>query len=92
MYWGEEGGYDLTLHSIFTDQETDELVSDWEVAQKQKQVQYLQETAEKTSLSDWMELYGEAEGGFSQEEWQARYEKRADWFRYVHTYHYLKKS
>ncbi|MGB2956410.1 MAG: class I SAM-dependent methyltransferase [Anaerolineales bacterium] len=91
-YWGEEGGKKRTLHSLFTDQETDELETDWEIVQKRKEVQYLQETAEETSLSEWMELYGEADNGSSREDWGTKYERRADIFCYVHTYYYLKKS
>ena len=91
-YWGEEGGKKRTLHSLFTDQETDELVSAWEVVQKQKGVQYLRETAEETSLSEWMKLYREADCGSSREDWGTKYERRADLFHYVHTYYYLKKS
>ena len=40
------------------------MFDNWEIVQKQKQVQYLRGKADKTSLIDWMELYGEAEGVF----------------------------
>jgi ubiquinone/menaquinone biosynthesis C-methylase UbiE len=38
-YWGQEGGGD-TLHSLFTDAEIEELLSDWEVLSKEKRIQY----------------------------------------------------
>ncbi len=39
-YWGEEDGKSNVLHSMFTDQEANELVSEWEVVSKEKQVRY----------------------------------------------------
>ncbi len=67
-------------------------MSTWKIVLKQKQVRYLREAAEEMSLAGWMDLYEEAEGSFSREEWRARYESRADEFRYVHLYYYLKKA
>jgi SAM-dependent methyltransferase len=90
-YWGEENGNERTRHSLFTDQEADELVSAWEIVLKEKRVRYLREAAEGTSLAEWVELYEEAEGDFSRAEWRARYESRADVFRYVHLYYYLRR-
>ena len=40
-YWGEEGGDELTLHSLFSDEEADELVSAWEIVSKEKHISYL---------------------------------------------------
>lgn len=90
-YWGEENGNERARHSLFTDQEADELVSDWEIVLKEKRERYLREAAEETSLAEWVELYEEAEGNFSREEWRARYASRADAFRYVQLYYYLRK-
>ncbi|MGC9357592.1 MAG: class I SAM-dependent methyltransferase [Anaerolineae bacterium] len=90
-YWGVENGNERTLHSLFTDEEADELVSRWEILVKQKQVRYLREAAAETSLAAWMELHEEAEGNLSPDEWRARYGRRADAFRYVHLYYYLTK-
>jgi len=39
-YWGEEGG-EPTLHSVFSDDEADKLVSAWEIVSKEKQIKYL---------------------------------------------------
>ena len=90
-YWGEEGGQGLTLHAMFTDREADELVSAWEVVSKEKQVTYLREAAGETTLEAWIELYEEAGGRCSREEWRAGYESRRNAFQYAHLYHILRK-
>ena len=38
-FWGQEGGGD-TLHSLFTDEEIEGLLSDWEVLSKEKRIQF----------------------------------------------------
>jgi SAM-dependent methyltransferase len=90
-YWGEEGG-EPTLHSVFSDEEVDELVSAWEVVSKEKRVTYLGGLADETSLEAWMELYGEAGDRYSQEAWRARYGSRASAFQYAHLYFILRKA
>jgi ubiquinone/menaquinone biosynthesis C-methylase UbiE len=91
-YWGEEGGDELTLHSMFSDEEADELVSAWEIVSKEKQVRYLREAAKEMSLEGWTELLKEVEGRYSQEAWRARYAGRANMFRYAHLYFLLRKA
>lgn len=90
-YWEEEGGDELTLHSMFSDEEADELVSAWEIVSKEKRVRYLREAAGEVSLEAWMELYEEAGGRYSREDWQARYESRTNAFQYAHLYFTLRK-
>ena len=90
-YWAEEGGDELTLHSMFTDQEADELVSAWEIVSKEKQVRYLWEAAGEMSLEAWMELYEGAGDRYSREDWRARYESRTNMFQYAHLYFFLRK-
>ena len=90
-YWGEEGGGGLTLHAMFSDQESDELVSAWEVVSKEKQVSYLRKAAGETSLEAWMELQEEAGDRYSLEEWRARYDGRTNAFQYAHLYYILRK-
>jgi SAM-dependent methyltransferase len=89
-YWMEEGGDGLTRHSMFTDVEADGLVSAWEIVSKEKHSTYLRETAGKTSLEEWMELY-QGEEGHSSEEWRARYEDRRNAYRYAHLFYVLRK-
>lgn len=91
-YWGEEDGDELTLHSTFTDEEADELVSAWEIISKEKQVRYLREAAGKTSLEAWMEHRQEAGEEYTQEAWRARYTNRANAFQYAHLYFVLRKA
>ena len=38
-FWGQESGGD-TLHSLFTDEEIEGLLSGWEVLSKEKRIQY----------------------------------------------------
>jgi ubiquinone/menaquinone biosynthesis C-methylase UbiE len=90
-YWGEEDG-ELTVHSAFSDQEADALVSAWEVVSKEKHVRYLWGMAEKLSLEEWMDLRGEAEDRCSTEAWRARYASRANAFQYAHLYYILRKA
>lgn len=91
-FWGKECGDELTLHSMFTDEEADQLVSAWEILSKEKRVTYLRDEAARTSLPAWMELYEGMQTGYSREDWQARYAQRTNAFRYAHIYYFLKKS
>ena len=89
-YWMEEGRHGLTRHSMFSDEEADELVSAWEIVSKEKQALYLREAAGETSLEAWMELRQEGDG-YSPEEWRARYEGRRNAFQYAHLFYILRK-
>ena len=90
--WGREGGGEPTLHSVFTDEETDRLVTEWNVLSKEKRVTYSRDEAEKISLGEWMEgYYREAPDGCPPEAWQARYAKRANEIRYTHVYYLLER-
>jgi SAM-dependent methyltransferase len=89
-YWMEEGGHELTRHSMFTDTEADGLVSAWEVVSKEKHSTYLRETAGETSLEEWMALCQEGDG-YSPGEWGARYEDRRNAFQYGHLFYILRK-
>lgn len=91
-YWGEEGEEELTLHSMFSDEEANELVSSWEIVSKEKQVRYLREAAEEISVKAWMGLYEEVGARYTREEWRARYERRTNAFQYAHLYFILRKS
>lgn len=90
-FWGEEGEGEPRLHSMFTDQEANELVSSWEIVSKEKHVRYLREAAEEISVKAWMGLYEEAGGRYTREEWRGRYESRTNAFRYAHLYFILRK-
>ncbi len=89
-YWMEEGGHGLTRHSMFADDEADELVSAWEIVSKEKHSTYLREAAGETSLEEWMALQQEGDG-YSPEEWGARYEHRGNAFQYAHLFYMLRK-
>jgi ubiquinone/menaquinone biosynthesis C-methylase UbiE len=90
-FWSQEYGDELTVHSAFDDDEADQLVSAWEIVNKEKRVRYLRSSAEGTSLEGWMALYPEAQDRCSEQAWKARYEQRANAFQYVYTYYLLKK-
>jgi hypothetical protein len=49
-YWGEEREEEPTLHSMFSDEEADELVSAWKIVSKEKQVRYLREGEKRMLL------------------------------------------
>ena len=89
-YWAEEGG-ERRLHSLFRDEEMDDLLSAWEVVFKQKHVSYLLGAGEKPSMEAWMDEYEQAGSGYSREGWLARYESRANEFQYAHLYFILRK-
>jgi SAM-dependent methyltransferase len=89
-YWGEEGG-ERRLHSLFRDEEIDDLLSDWEVVGKEKRVMYSQGEGEKFSMEEWMAYYEEAGGQYSREAWRARYETKAKEAQYAHWYFILRK-
>jgi len=89
-YWGEEGG-ERRSHSLFSDEEMDDLLSVWEVVFKEKHVSYLWGATEKSTLEAWMDSYEKAGGGYSREAWRARYESRANEFQYAHLYFFLRK-
>ena len=90
-FWSKEHGDELTVHSMFTDEEADQLVSAWEIVNKEKRVRYLRESAERTSLEDWMDMYKGARTGYSKEAWKEKYEQRANEFQYAHIYYFLRK-
>lgn len=91
---GKPGEYrrdEQTLHSVFNDEEANELVSAWEIISMYKQSMYLREMAEEMSLEGWMKLYEKAEGKYSREDWQARYKNRTNAFKYAYLYFFLRK-
>ena len=88
-HWMTEGGEE-TLHSIFSDAEADHLVSDWEITAKERAV--IHTNAADISEQAWADLHQEAPVRCSAEAWTAQYERRANYFRYVHTYYYLRKT
>jgi len=90
-YWGEEGG-ELTLHSVYTDDEAEKLVSAWEIISREKHVSYLAGLADQLSLEEWMALHEEAGDGTSPEAWRARYASGASAFQYAHLYFILRKA
>lgn len=89
-YWGEEGG-EQRLHSLFSDEEMDDLLSAWEVVSKEQHLSYLLGGTEKLSMEAWMDSHEHAGRGYSREAWRARYESRANEFQYAHSYFLLKK-
>ncbi len=90
-FWDDDGD-EPTVHSAFTDQETEVLVADWQLLSREKQSRYLGKTAAKMSLEDWMELRDEAGERVSIDDWRAGYETRARLIRYVHHYFTLEKA
>jgi len=91
-YRGPEGDREHVLHSLFTDQEADLLVEDWEILWKTKQVHYLHQAADELTREEWQELFSESCGDVAESNWGDLYESRRDYFQYAHLYYYLKKG
>ncbi len=89
--WDDDGD-EPTVHSAFTDQETEVLAADWQVLSRSKQSRYLGRAAAGMSLEDWMKLRGEAPETIPEDAWCAGYETRARLIRYVHHYFTLEKT
>lgn len=87
--WMVEGGEE-TCHSLFTDKESDHLLSAWRIALKEKAITY----GSGSTLTEeaWKDLYPEAPTACSQEAWMAQYTHRTNICKYVHTYYYLEKK
>jgi ubiquinone/menaquinone biosynthesis C-methylase UbiE len=90
-FWIREHRDELEVHSLFADEESDQLVSAWEIVGKEKVVRYLRGIAQETSLEDWMDIYPEVQDNYSRKAWEQRYEKRVNEFQYAHTYYFLRK-
>ena len=84
--WAPEGGDDLARHTMFSDREASELVSGWEIINRELQTRYTRGPATGSCLEDWMAQHGEPKGSVSREEWLARYASRAGHFLYAHLY------
>ena len=89
-YWTEEHGA-LTRHSMFSDDEADQLVTNWEILSKEKRVIYLRSAAEAVSNNMWMEMYTEEGDGYTEAEWRAEYSQRNNKYNYTHVYYLLRK-
>lgn len=86
-YWAEE-----ERHSMFTDQEADELVSDWEILSKEKRVIYLRTAAEQISEEDWLEMYASVATEYTEDDWRNQYHQRVNMVNYAHIYYILRKQ
>jgi ubiquinone/menaquinone biosynthesis C-methylase UbiE len=90
-YWNTRPDGDDNFHAMFSDQEADQLVGSWEIISKEKRCTYLPTSAQKTSLSEWMEIDDEVRARFSEDSWKEQYSLRAHMFQYAHLYYFLKK-
>jgi ubiquinone/menaquinone biosynthesis C-methylase UbiE len=88
-YWSTDG--EETRHSMFTDEEADELLSSWEIVSKQKQTRYLLEAAREATMETWMDLHQEAPETLSRTAWHARYASRLHMYQYAHLHFVLRK-
>jgi len=87
-YWMVENGEQI-LHCLLSDEESNDLATGWETVSKEKAVLHV--GGEDLSMEDWAALRTEAPAPHSAEAWAAEYERRTDFFRYVHTYYVLEK-
>ena len=66
-YWVEEFGK-LTRHSMFSDDEADQLVAEWDILSKEKRVMYLRNAADDVTNNIWMEMFVDEGDGFTEAE------------------------
>ena len=78
-------------HGLFSDEEANKLVEDWEIVLREKVVRILPKEAEALSESDWMALHPEAPRTCSKDEWKRQYIQRTNYFTYVHSFYYMRK-
>jgi ubiquinone/menaquinone biosynthesis C-methylase UbiE len=89
-FWFDEGA-EATRHSVFTDQEADQLLSRWEIIRKERSTTWLASRMEPMSKADWMDFYREIQPACSEAAWMAKYDQRTTEARYVHTFYVLQK-
>ena len=91
-FWSTENSDDEPhMHSMFTDEEADCLVSDWEILAREKRVLYNIDRNGEISLEKWMEFYGETDLSLSSDKWRNQYDNRANYINYTHLYYILRK-
>jgi len=78
-------------HGMFSDEEINKLVEDWDIVLREKVVRILSKEAEALSESEWMTLHPEAPRTCSKDEWKGQYDQRTNYFTYVHSFYYLRK-
>ena len=90
-FWNNhDGDYDY-FHTMFTDDEANRLVSDWEILAKEKRCISMLSEARGITMDEWMEIDDEVRAGYPGKAWEQQYEKRENMFKYVHRYYFLKK-
>jgi len=89
-FWVEEssGSY---RHSMFTDEEADQLVNRWKVISKEKQTRYLKKYADRISKEKWQKLFAESSKEYTENEWIQLYNNRLNKLVYSHIHFILKK-
>ena len=91
-YWSGDPEEDDYFHTMFADNEADQLVASWRVLSKEKRCVYLPDPALKMSLTAWMEIDDQVRNQYSRDAWQQQYEQRANMFQYVHLYYFLQNT
>lgn len=86
-YWENED-----RHTMFTDQEADELVHGWKVLAKEKRVLYLPDAVKEITQEKWMSLYPGSNAETTIETWQNQYAQRGSFANYSHIYYILQKE
>ncbi len=89
--WIQEENDSLVTHSFFTDDEADNLVSDWEVLQKEKRVLWRTNSTESMGRKEWADMYSDISDGTTGEQWMEYYIHRHRMFQNTHIYYILKK-
>lgn len=85
-----EGGRKV-LHSVYSDEELDLLLSDWRILQKEQHTTWSSGRMRSMGKNEWRHMGESIENNLSQEEWDGLYDQREDLCKYSHMYYIVQK-
>lgn len=86
-YVDEEHGF---AHYVYDDVQAEKLVKKFDIIHKEKIVKFLADVAEGISIETWENLY-DKQFNHTEKEWAKKYRYRANYYKSVYLYYYLKK-
>jgi len=92
-FWLSERDDDIVVHSVFTDDETDEYLAGFNIVWKEKRISWIGESYRDVSKDEWMEWYDKqpAMTRYSREDWSQMYEYRENKAMYTHIYYIARR-
>jgi SAM-dependent methyltransferase len=89
-FWMEENG-EWVIHSVFSEEEAEAMLSNWEIIQKKKESTYHWAFWQNISLEKWMEIHNELREQYTPKEWEAMFDERLKKIHYDHIFYILRK-